>query len=190
MTGQSIYKFTPDGTRSIFVGPEAFTNSETGPIGLAFDHFGNLFVSTAVFPYNRDGILKFTPRGGKSTFVSGLPNPRDLIFDSAGKLFAAENPPSASGEIVKFARDGVPIVLLRNLAFRKKMVVRNTWRSNPELSDKNEPVPGSTPAVILLQWKTKTNLDKTMDGKKLAAGNYIMSVVSEGKTASILITIK
>ena len=45
-------------------------------------------------------------------------------------------------------------------------------------------------AAILLQGKTKTNLDKTMDGKKLAAGNYLMSVVSEGKTASILVTIK
>jgi hypothetical protein len=33
-------------------------------------------------------------------------------------------------------------------------------------------------------------IDKTMDGKKLPAGNYIMSVVSEGKTASILFTIK
>ena len=53
---------------------------------------------------------------------------------------------------------------------------------------KNEPVPGSTSAVILLQGKT--NLDKTMDGKKLAPGNYIMSVVSEGKTASIRFTIK
>jgi hypothetical protein len=29
---------------------------------------------------------------------------------------------------------------------------------------KNEPVPDSAPAVILLQGKTKTNLDKTMDG--------------------------
>jgi hypothetical protein len=29
-----------------------------------------------------------------------------------------------------------------------------------------------------------------MNGKKLAAGNYVMSVVSEGKTASILVTIK
>jgi len=29
-----------------------------------------------------------------------------------------------------------------------------------------------------------------MDGKKLAAGNYVMSLVSEGKTASILVTIK
>ena len=115
VTGQSIYKFTPDGTRSIFVGPEAFTNPETTPIGLAFDHFGNLFVSTQVFPYNRDGILKFTPRGVKSTFSSGFPNPRDLIFDSAGKLFAAENPPSASGDILKFARDGVPIVFASDI---------------------------------------------------------------------------
>jgi hypothetical protein len=29
-----------------------------------------------------------------------------------------------------------------------------------------------------------------MDGKKLPAGNYIMSVASEGKTANILFTIK
>ena len=58
------------------------------------------------------------------------------------------------------------------------------------MNAKNEPVPGSAPAVILLQGKTKTNLDKTMDGKKLGAGNYIMSVTSEGKTASILVTIK
>jgi hypothetical protein len=29
-----------------------------------------------------------------------------------------------------------------------------------------------------------------MDGKKLAVENYFMSVVSEGKTASILFTIK
>src|SRR5439155_26802319 len=55
---------------------------------------------------------------------------------------------------------------------------------------KNEPVQGSTPAVILLEGKTKTNIDKTMDAKKLPAGNYIMSVVSEGKTANILFTIK
>jgi hypothetical protein len=107
VTGQSIYKFTPDGTRSIFVGPEAFTNSETGPIGLAFDHFGNLFVATAVFPYTDDGILKFTPRGVKSTFASGLPNPRGLVFDSAGKLFVAQIPLSASGDILKFTPHGV-----------------------------------------------------------------------------------
>src|SRR5205814_5002879 len=34
------------------------------------------------------------------------------------------------------------------------------------------------------------NLDKTTDGKNLAAGNYVMNMVSEGKTGSILVTIK
>jgi sugar lactone lactonase YvrE len=109
-TSQCIYKFTPDGTRSIFIGHEAFTNPETSPIGLAFDRFGNLFVSTAVFPYNGDGILRFSPQGVKNKFASGLPNPRGLIFDSAGKLFVAQIPPSAGGDILKFTRKGVPTV--------------------------------------------------------------------------------
>lgn len=109
-TDKTIYKFTPDGTRSVFIGPDAFTKPETGPIGLAFDRFGNLFVSTAVFPYNGDGILKFTPSGVKSTFASGLPNPRGLAFDSADKLFVAQIPGSASGDILKFTRKGRPTV--------------------------------------------------------------------------------
>ncbi len=71
-TSQTIYKFTPDGTPSVFVDPEAFT-AETGPIGLAFDQLGNLFVSTAVFPYNADRILKFTPTGAKNTFCRWAP---------------------------------------------------------------------------------------------------------------------
>jgi DNA-binding beta-propeller fold protein YncE len=106
VTDQSIYKFAPDGTRSIFVGPKAFTKPETGPIGLAFDHAGNLFVSTEVPPYTDDGILKFTPRGVKSTFASGLSNPRGLVFDSGGNLFVAQIPLSVSGDILKFTRRG------------------------------------------------------------------------------------
>ncbi len=109
-TGQTIYKFAPDGTRSIFVGPEAFTNPETAPIGLAFDRFGNLFVTTVKFPYNNDRILKFTPDGVKRTFVSGLPNPRGLIFDRAGKLFVTNIPSSLGGDILRFTGRGVPTV--------------------------------------------------------------------------------
>jgi len=109
-TNQTVYKFAPDGTRSIFVGPEAFTGSESGPIGLAFDHSGSLFVSTVVFPYNNDRILKFTPRGVKRTFASGLPSPRGLTFDSAGKLFVADIPPRFGGDILRFTRDGMPTV--------------------------------------------------------------------------------
>ncbi|MGE5212515.1 MAG: hypothetical protein ACM3NN_02350 [Nitrospirota bacterium] len=93
------------------------------------------------------------------------------------------------------AKDGAPFAKIENpvaadaeLSVQSKdgMIIVNVNAVNA----KNEPVPGSTPAVILLQGKTKTNLDKTMDGKKLAAGNYVMSVVSEGKTASVLLTIK
>jgi hypothetical protein len=83
-----------------------------------------------------------------------------------------ENPVAADAELSVDSKDG--------------MIIVNVHAVNA----KNEPVPDSTPAVILLQGKTKTNLDKTMDGKKLAAGNYVMSVVSKGKTASILVTIK
>jgi len=101
-------------------------------------------------------------------------------------------PVSLGGEAAKdgtpFAKIANPVAADAELAVKSKsdMIIVNVNR----VTAKNEPVPGSTPAVILLQGKTKTNIDKTMDGKKLPAGNYIMSVVSEGKTASILFTIK
>jgi DNA-binding beta-propeller fold protein YncE len=43
--GQTVYKFAPDGTRSVFAGPSAFADG-IGPVGLAFDSTGNLFVAT------------------------------------------------------------------------------------------------------------------------------------------------
>jgi sugar lactone lactonase YvrE len=42
---QTIYKFAPNGARSVFVGPSAF-DSSVYPVGLAFDSYGDLFVST------------------------------------------------------------------------------------------------------------------------------------------------
>ena len=94
-------------------------------------------------------------------------------------MFCAESP---------FAKIENPVAADAELSVQSKdaMIIVNVHAVNA----KNEPVSGSTPAMILLQGKTKTNLDKTMDGKKLSAGNYILSVVSEGKTASILVTIK
>jgi len=101
-------------------------------------------------------------------------------------------PVSVGGQV---AKDGTPFAKIQNpvaadaeLLVQSKdvMIIVNVHAVNA----KSEPVPDSAPAVILLQGKTKTNLDKTMDGKRLAAGNYVMSVVSEGKTASILFTIK
>jgi DNA-binding beta-propeller fold protein YncE len=107
----TIYKFAPDGTRSIFVGPEAFIPGlEDGPLGLAFDHFGNLFVSTERFPFTDDRILKFTPSGVKSTFATGLSSPRALAFDSTGNLFVGEFRLFATGDILKFTPDGIRTV--------------------------------------------------------------------------------
>lgn len=105
-TQATIYKFTPDGTRSVFVGPEA----GVGPLGLAFDRFGNLFVSTNEFPFDNDTIFKFTPSGVKTTFATGLIGPRGLAFDSAGNLFVAEIPLSGPGDILKITPDGTGTV--------------------------------------------------------------------------------
>ena len=112
--------------------------------------------------------------------------PEDIASDSL------PFPVSLGGQA---AKDGTPFAKIENpvaadaeLAVESKsdMIIVNVNM----VTAKNEPVQGSTPAVILLEGKTKTNIDKTMDGKKLPAGNYIMSVVSEGKTANILFTIK
>ena len=106
-----------------------------------------------------------------------------------------ESAAAADASTPQTAKDGTPFAKIENpvaadaelsVGSKEGMNIVNVNAANA----KNEQVPGSTPAVVLLQGKTKTNLDKTMDGKKLAAGNYIMSVVSEGKTASILVTIK
>lgn len=106
--GQSVFQFTPDGTRSVFVGPSAF-DPGTGPAGLAFDRFGNLFVSTeSELPsVDKDTILKFTPQGVRSTFATGLTFPRGLAFDRSGNLFVADVVgPGPPGEILKFTPDG------------------------------------------------------------------------------------
>jgi len=104
---RTIFKFAPDGTRTVFVGPSAF-EPETGPAGLAFDRFGNLFVSTQSEPplIRNDTILKFTPEGVKSTFATGLTYPRGLAFDRSGNLFVADVNGTGLGEILKFTPDG------------------------------------------------------------------------------------
>jgi DNA-binding beta-propeller fold protein YncE len=100
----TIYKFAPDGTRTVFVGPSAFA-PDTFPVGLTFDSSGNLFVSTEGDPGN-DTILEFTPSGMVSTFATGLTQPRGLAFDSAGNLFVAETLPAPLGDILRFSPGG------------------------------------------------------------------------------------
>src|SRR5438309_1178239 len=60
----NIYKFTPNGASS------TFSSRLNGPLGLAFDKAGNLFVASF-----GGSILKFTPGGVQSTFTLGLVDP-------------------------------------------------------------------------------------------------------------------
>ena len=65
---RTIYKFAPNGTRTVFVGPSAFAEGEY-PVGLAFDSSGNLFVSIETFiDQGADSIVDFSPSGVKSIF--------------------------------------------------------------------------------------------------------------------------
>lgn len=104
---QTIYKFAPGGTRTVFVGgPSAFA-AGAYPTGLTFDNNGNLFVSTQCFcDSGIDTIVKFTPTDVGSTFATGLTNPRGLAFDGSGNLFVAERNPFPNGDILKFPAGG------------------------------------------------------------------------------------
>ena len=55
---------------------------------------------------------------------------------------------------------------------------------------KGEATPGAAPAIILLQGTTKGSLAGTMDKQKLSAGDYMLSVVADGKTATILFKVQ
>ena len=146
--------------------------------------------------YSSDSVLRFCFESGINLVLMK----RFLLFFIVSAawtctLLASDSLPflvSVGGQAAKdgtpFAKIEKPVVANAELSVESKdgMIIVNVNAVNA----KNEPVPGSAPAVILLQGKIKTNLDKTMDGKKLAAGNYVMSVVSECKTASILLTIE
>jgi len=139
---QTIYKFTADGTRSVFVGPTAF-GAEQAPFGLAFDQFGNLFVSTNPFtvPGGNDVILEFTPDGMESTFATGLNYPKGTGFDRSGNLFVAELIPTGVGDILKFTPDGNRTVFASNIMLPEFLAFQ------PPLPPRPRPTPHPRPLL-------------------------------------------
>lgn len=69
---------------------------------------------------------------------------------------------------------------------KAEMIIVNVGKVNAQ----NEPDPTKQPAVILLQGTTKTTLDKTMDGKKLEPGTYLLSISAGERTATIKFNVK
>jgi sugar lactone lactonase YvrE len=141
-TSGIIYRFTPDGSRSVF------TSDLNGPEGLVFDRYGNFFFSETgtgiIYKFANDGvrtifasglngpaslvfdasgnlfdaeffggvIYKFTPDGTRTTFATGLSGPANLIFDSAGDLFEAD---FQTGNVFRFTPDGTRTTFASNI---------------------------------------------------------------------------
>jgi sugar lactone lactonase YvrE len=84
---ETIFKFTPDGTRSIFVTGVRLSDGN----GLAFDAADNLFVLSPSGKYHVSGtILKFSPNGSRSTFATDVGLPYSLAIDASGNLFVSD----------------------------------------------------------------------------------------------------
>jgi len=97
---QTIFKLTPDGTRSIFVTGVRLSEGN----GLVFDGTDNLFVLSPSGKYQVDGtILKFSPDGTRSTFATGVGLPYSLAIDPSGNLFVSD---WDTGSIYKLTPEG------------------------------------------------------------------------------------
>jgi sugar lactone lactonase YvrE len=84
---ETIFKFTPDGTRGVFVTGVHLSDGN----GLAFDAADNLFVLSPSGKYHVGGtILKFSPDGTRSTFATGVGLPYSLAIDPSGNLFVSD----------------------------------------------------------------------------------------------------
>ncbi len=87
---------------------------------------------------------------------------------------AIPNPVANNAEIIVEASSG-------------KMIIINAFPCDPDGNVDND----AKAAIILIEeGKNKTTIDKTTDSKKLAAGNHIMNVVADNKTARVFFVVK
>jgi sugar lactone lactonase YvrE len=93
---------TVDEYATVPVGAEGF-----GPLGIAVDSRGTLYVAVATFDPETSGIYVL-PRRGDASRIPGteaLVMPNDLTLDSRGNLYATD---SISGHVWRIPRSGTP----------------------------------------------------------------------------------
>src|SRR5438876_407043 len=118
-SAETIFKFTPDGRRSVFVSGVRLSDGN----GLAFDAANNLFVLSPSGKYHVGGtILKFSPDGTQSTFATGVGLPYSLAIDPSGNLFVSD---WDTGSIYKFTPKG------DKSAFATTEIAANIQASDP-----------------------------------------------------------
>jgi len=119
------------------------------------------------------GLVTFGLHASRAQGDGSLPFPVSLGGQAAtykkGEPFAKIAQPVKNNAAIEVTAKGGELIII------------NVNKTN----SKGEPAPGGTPAVILLQGTNKGSLDGTMDKSKLAPGDYLLSVVAEGKTATI-----
>ncbi len=76
-----------------------FATGFSGPLALAFDAQGNLYVAND----DNGTITKVTPQGQSSVFASGISDPDSLAFDAQGNLYVADY---TAGTITKVTPQG------------------------------------------------------------------------------------
>jgi hypothetical protein len=91
----NVLKITPSGNQSTFA-------NLTNAIGVATDSAGNVYASSAGY-YAPSSVYKFNSTGSGSVFAGGLFGYPQLTSDSAGNLYATNNPRGTNNiEILKF----------------------------------------------------------------------------------------
>jgi DNA-binding beta-propeller fold protein YncE len=86
----TIFKFTPDGERTVFGSVPGVPDPQVVNLGLAFDSAGNLYATAS----SAQTIYKFAPDGARTVFVDPSQfnegeYPAGLAFDSSGNLFVS-----------------------------------------------------------------------------------------------------
>ncbi len=95
--GSKIYKITPDGITSEFVG------GLSGPINMVEDSIGNIYVTE----WNTGRVKKITPDGEASIFVDYSGRAGAAGMDSEGNIYVNFKPLSGgNGTLRKFSPDG------------------------------------------------------------------------------------